>query len=183
MKARSAITAVLLLFVGISVLYVVFNERRSRTTGGKTDGPVTSLGKTPGLATTGGETGDGSAPGRDAAPGGSAHQVVAYYFHGNTRCWTCRTIEAYTEEALKTGFADDLSARKLVWLVVNIEEPDNEHFVEDYKLVTRSLVLTEMENGTEKRWKTLDKTWQLVHDKDAFNAYVTENTRAFLAGN
>jgi hypothetical protein len=84
---------------------------------------------------------------------------------------------------LKTGFADDLSARKLVWLVVNIEEPDNEHFVEDYKLVTRSLVLTEMENGTEKRWKTLDKTWQLVHDKDAFNAYVTENTRAFLAGN
>ena len=28
-------------------------------------------------------------------------KVVAYYFHGNMRCMTCRTIEAYAKEAIQ----------------------------------------------------------------------------------
>ena len=32
-----------------------------------------------------------------------------------------------------------------------------------------------------KDYQRLDKTWQLVHDEDAFRRYVQENTAAMLA--
>jgi hypothetical protein len=56
----------------------------------------------------------------------------------------------------------------------------NEHFVEDFKLVTRSLVLVSYRDGTVARWKNLDKVWQLVRDEELFSQYVRESTRAFL---
>jgi len=34
--------------------------------------------------------------------------VVAFYFHGNVRCATCRKLEAYTDEAIHSGFANAL---------------------------------------------------------------------------
>ena len=34
-----------------------------------------------------------------------ADGVVAFYFHGNVRCATCRKIEAYADEAIHSSFA------------------------------------------------------------------------------
>ena len=106
--------------------------------------------------------------------------VVAFYFHGNTRCATCRKIEAYADEAIHQGFAEALDSSALRWRVVNIEQPDNKHFVEDFQLVTRSVVLAEYREGNVVRWKNLDKVWQLVRDKDGFTSYVQSETREFL---
>jgi hypothetical protein len=106
--------------------------------------------------------------------------VVAYYFHGNVRCKTCRTIEAYAEEAITQGFPDEMASGRLAWRVVNVDEPENQHFVEDLQLVTRSVVLVETKDGEAVRWQSLDKVWQLVRDKDAFVAYVRDATRQFL---
>ena len=33
-----------------------------------------------------------------------AESVVAFYFHGNVRCATCKKIEAYADEAVQQGF-------------------------------------------------------------------------------
>lgn len=106
--------------------------------------------------------------------------VVAFYFHGNTRCATCRKIEAYADEAIHQGFAEALDSSALRWRVVNIEQPDNKHFVQDFQLVTRSVVLAEYREGNVVRWKNLDKVWQLVRDKDGFTSYVQSETREFL---
>ena len=35
-------------------------------------------------------------------------QLVIYYLHGNRRCMTCETLEAYSEEALSTKFVGSL---------------------------------------------------------------------------
>ena len=107
-------------------------------------------------------------------------EVVAYYFHGNLRCRTCRTIEAYSEEAIRSEFADELGSGRLAWRVVNVEEPENEHFVKDFELVTRSLVLTEYEDGEVIHWENLKQVWQLVRDKEQFLDYVHSSTREFL---
>jgi hypothetical protein len=112
--------------------------------------------------------------------GDSAPQVVAYYFHTNYRCSTCRTIEAYSEEAVTAGFVDELAAGTLAWRVVNIEEPENKHYVEDFQLVTKSVVLVEERSGEVVRFKTLDKVWLLTRDRDAFLDYVRDATREFL---
>ena len=106
--------------------------------------------------------------------------VVAYYFHGDFRCRTCLAIERQAHETITADFADELSSGRLIWRALNIEQPGNEHFVEDFKLVTRSLVLVSYRDGAVVRWQNLDKVWQLVRDEELFSQYVRESTRAFL---
>ena len=113
-------------------------------------------------------------------PGDAASQIIAYYFLTNVRCATCRTIEAYSEEAITDGFAAQIAAGTLAWRVVNIDEPENKHFVQDFQLVTKSVVLVEERAGEVVRFETLSKVWLLARDRDAFLDYVRGATREFL---
>jgi hypothetical protein len=108
------------------------------------------------------------------------HRVIAYYFHGAYRCPTCRAIEEYAREGLRDGFPDELQSGMLEWRAVNVEEPQNEHFTSDYELLTRSLVLVDMEGENQTRWKNLERVWDLVGDREAFVSYVQEETTAYL---
>lgn len=107
--------------------------------------------------------------------------VVAYYFHGNKRCSTCRKLEAYSEEAIVGGFASELESGELEWRVVNTDEAANAHFITDFELVTKSVVLVEYRDGEVVRFKNLKLVWQLVGDEDGFVTYVRDETRDFLA--
>jgi hypothetical protein len=107
-------------------------------------------------------------------------KVIAYYFHGTFRCSTCRTIEQYSLEAIQTYFAKELGSGKLEFRPVNIEEPENKHFIQDYQLVTRSLVLSLMSDGKETKWNNLADVWKLVRDKDKFFQYVKDEVEKFL---
>jgi len=106
--------------------------------------------------------------------------VIAYYFHSNRRCATCMKLESYSEEALKTAFEDELADSSLVWRAMNYDEEGNEHFIEDYKLYTKAVVLSRVDDEREVEWKNLDKIWELVGDKDKFIEYVQTETRAFM---
>ena len=119
-------------------------------------------------------------PDKGAMSDAIADGVVAIYFHGNARCATCRKIEAYADEAIAQGFVDELASGRLAWRVVNIDEPGNKHFIEDFQLVTRSVVLVEYREGEVVRWENLDKVWQLVRSKDRFVGYVQGETSEFL---
>ena len=110
-----------------------------------------------------------------------SHRVIAYYFHTTYRCASCRSIEAYSREAIESAFADELKDGRLVWKVVNVEVKGNEHFVKDYQLFTKSVVLVDEVKGKQARWKNLDKVWELLGDKEEFQSYVTAETRAYLA--
>jgi hypothetical protein len=108
--------------------------------------------------------------------------VIAYYFHGKTRCPTCQSIEAYAHEAVDGGFADQLKAGTLQWQVVNFDEPANEHFQKDYELAAPSVVLVRFQGGKQADWRNLPEVWELVGDKKAFVEFVTKSVREFLAG-
>ena len=69
----------------------------------------------------------------------------------------------------------------LAWRVVNVGEKENEHFIKDYRLYTKSLVLVDRRDGEAGRWKNLEKVWTLLGDKDAFQEYVRTETRAYLS--
>lgn len=123
--------------------------------------------------------GAGDAPGTN--PGDSpGTQIVAYYFHGQFRCATCRKLEALSKEAISSGFSKELGSGRLAFRAVNVERPETRHFIKDFQLVTKSLVLVEYKDGKVVRWKNLPKIWQLVRDRDSFIRYVQEETRAFL---
>jgi hypothetical protein len=117
-----------------------------------------------------------------AAPSQSGtHKVIAYYFHTNTRCSTCIKIEAYSKEAILQGFPNELKSGALEMRIINYENEENRHFMKDYKLVSKSLVLVNMVNGKQTEWTNLRVVWQLTGRKDAFLNYVRKEVRDYLA--
>ena len=109
------------------------------------------------------------------------HFVVTY-FHGNRRCTTCKQLEEYSKEAIETGFEKQLADSTLIWRTINYDEDANAHFLEDYKLYTKALILSRVDNGAEQDWVNLAKIWELVGERDEYITYVQEETRKFVAG-
>ncbi len=98
--------------------------------------------------------------------------VIAYYFHGNFRCYNCFTIEQYAKEAIENYFPEQLKNGRLLFQPINIENKGNEHFIQDYQLYTSSLILAVFKNGTQVKWTNLEKVWNYIRDRDAFFQYV-----------
>lgn len=222
MKAKSAITVVLLAFVIVSIGYLAFqrfgSHEQAVAPGG--EAPVSAVaadgkanadssppsdpegqgGEPPGTASQEKAEGRSAAPGdgdrpsiparalsnsqataqNPAAP--AAEKYVAYYFHVTLRCITCKKIEEYSREAVEQGFSRQLREGNLAWRPVNVQLPENRHFIQDYQLFTKSVVVARFVNGERTRHKNLQKIWELVGDKSAFQRYVQDEVRAFLGG-
>ena len=110
----------------------------------------------------------------------SEGKVIVYYFHGSFRCITCTNMEKYSQEAIEGNFKDALASGKLEFRAVNVEDKGNEHFVNDYQLYTKSLILSRVKDGKEVKSKNLDKIWQLVSNKQKFIDYVISELNAFM---
>ncbi len=111
----------------------------------------------------------------------SQEKTIVYYFHGNMRCRTCNKIEAYTKEVINTSFAKELSDGLLEIRIVNTDKSENEHFIKDFQLTNRSIVLVRSRGDDLEKWQNLDRIWLLVRKKEAFQSYIDEETRAFMA--
>jgi hypothetical protein len=107
-------------------------------------------------------------------------QIVVYYLHMNRRCMTCEKLEAYSEEAISTGFVEQLKDSTLIWRVTNFETEGNEHFAKDYQLYSQSVILSRQRDGKELEFKNLDQIWKLVGDKEEFVAYIQTETQQFM---
>ena len=155
MSAKKAILFLLLIFVAVSTVYVFAgSDKRVEA-------------QPPAHAT------DATTP----APA----RIIAYYFHVTVRCTTCKTIEAYSREAILNHFKSDLERGRLEWQVVNVQLPENRHFVKEYQLFTKSVVLVHIANGKSQSYKILNDVWELVGDKAQFQAYIDKETRGYLA--
>jgi len=91
-------------------------------------------------------------------------------------------MEEYSREAIEENFKDEVSSGKLVFKTVNVDEKENNHFVGDYDLYTKSLVLSKVEDGKELMHKNLPRIWECVRDKDTFFAYVVDEIKDYLKG-
>ncbi len=111
---------------------------------------------------------------------GPSSKVIAYYFHGTFRCPTCHKLEQYAKEVIETDFKDALASGRLEFKVVDVEDKGNEHFVNDYQLFTKSLVLSLVKDGKEIRSKNLDKIWEYVGNKQKYFDYVKSEIAGFL---
>lgn len=110
----------------------------------------------------------------------SKPRLVVYYFHGTQRCSNCLKIEAYTKETIDSSFASQLKDSLVVWRMINTDEDANKHYRDDYQLFTKSVVLSHCQDGKQVRWKNLDKIWEHLGDKAAFQAYIRDEVSAYL---
>ena len=97
----------------------------------------------------------------------AATRVVVTYYHGNMRCATCMAIEARSRAAVEQYFPKELKKGTVVWQAVNFEEPANVHFLDDYQLTTKSLVLSFQKKGQEVRYKVVNEVWTHIHGDEA----------------
>jgi len=172
MKTKTIINIVLFSFIFGSVTYLVINEVRSRhrSVAAETDLPAVA---------------DNQVPSSEVAVSGKSspqlsQKVVVYYFHGTARCPTCRKFESYSNEAFQEAFAEELKNGRLEWRVVNVDKLSNKHFVSDYQLYSKSIVIVKIQNGKQIAWKNLNRIWELVRDKETFVKYVQDEVSTYL---
>ena len=168
MSLKDALTNSLLMFVAATCVVLI----------------VKALPQTPppqAVASTSGDNNGAAAAKNNPTPTLAVQDgVKVYYLHGNTRCPTCRTIEAYAQEAVQTAFADELKSGRITWQVINYESPGNEHFATDYEVVAPNVVLAMFKDGKQVKWKGLPEVWEHVGDKAAYFTFVQTSLREFL---
>jgi len=103
------------------------------------------------------------------------NKSVIYYFHGTFRCATCMKIEESARAVFEQNFKNTLEFK-----AVNIEEPENRHFVEDYQLVSKSLILSKIKDGKQVDYKNLNDMWVYIRDEQKFNTWLKEEISGFL---
>lgn len=113
-------------------------------------------------------------------PQNAKTKFIAYYFHGTYRCPSCKTIEEWSYEAIKNSFQDELKNGRLVLKAFNVEEEQNRHFIKDYSLYTKSLIISKMNGEKEIEWKNLDKVWQLLRNQEKFFSYVESEIGKYM---
>lgn len=127
------------------------------------------------------QTKEDSGPGvAETLPAVKGPQVVMTYFLIGTRCESCRKIEALARATAEDDFADELAAHKLIFRVVDTSEPANGHFLTDYKLTSKTVVISRRVDGRDNDWKDMDRVWELLDDGPAFHAYLGKQVREFL---
>ena len=114
---------------------------------------------------------------------GPSHQVIACYFHRTVRCPTCRTISAYIEESVKTGFASQLKNGSVRIVMIDFQDAKNQQYTQAYGIEGPTLVLMDVRDGKVKAWKPAPKVWSLVGQKDEFFKYVRGEVQGYLDGN
>jgi hypothetical protein len=199
MNAKTIITTLLLLFVTASVAYLVvgkLGEKSDRVSAPYVEpappdpSPTDLSGNAPDSGTTTprvaspSKTPAAALPASDPGPatGSPETYVNVYYFHGYNRCITCRTMELYTREAVNDAFLKELGDGSLHLSVLNMQDPVNETYVEDFQLKYYMVVIERIVDGKRREWKKLEGIWDLVKDKEGFKKYIQEETRAYLKG-
>lgn len=162
MSFKSIVRIVLLIFVVGSVVFLVARESGLGPFKGDAPPPAPAAAPAP----------------RPAEP--AAERYALFYFHGYRRCFTCRAIEQYLEEAVRQDYARRLPGGGLEWRPVNVEEPRNRRYIRDFNLVSSSAVIAEMRGEEPGRTKTLDLVWRLVRDKSSFMTYVRGEIEDFV---
>ncbi len=85
--------------------------------------------------------------------------VLVRYFHGDVRCTTCMQFEDWSKTATEK-FPAELSDGRLEWQLINFDQPENKHYIKDYGLADKSLVLVREEDGKTVRWKNVEEFWE-----------------------
>lgn len=102
--------------------------------------------------------------------GSIAHaETNVSYFHNSVRCATCHKMEKWSSEAVKE--------LPVVFESVNTDEAENKHFLTDYGLYSKSVVVRDTASG---KWKNLDKIWNHVGNEQEFKLYIQSEVQNFL---
>ena len=89
-------------------------------------------------------------------------------------------IERLTRETVEKNFAAEIASGRIVLNTINLDGPGNEHFVQDYQLISKTVIVSDRAKGQEVQWENLQEVWSKQKDEQAFEAYVVDAVRRHL---
>jgi thiol-disulfide isomerase/thioredoxin len=120
------------------------------------------------------------APAADAKADAKKDRVVVMYFHRTQRCPTCLKMGAYTEEAVKTGFAREIKERKVAFHYIDFQDEKNAAYTKAYGITGPTLIVAKASGAKASEYKNLEEMWTKVREKPDFVEYVQANVRSYL---
>jgi len=183
MKSKNLIIVVLLAFIAFSVVFLVYKEIKEgkAVEESKSAKVIANADASHQRAESGLQSNDiEETAGKKSILHAKKPKIIAYYLHATHRCWTCLAMEQYSKEAIELYFAKELKNGKLEFRVINYDEPENRHYLDDYELYTKSLIISLYDGDTQLKWKNLKDIWTHVRDKEAFYQYVKSEINQLL---
>lgn len=151
-KSKKILTGLLLLFVFASILAMLIRETRSTQ-----------------------NTSSDMEQSKQTQVQLSDNIVTVYYFHGNQRCFTCNEIEKLTRQAVENEFSQQVASGKILMQSINVDLKENEHFIKDFELTIRSVVMQKGEH-----YEKFDEVWSLIREPEKFIAYIQNGLTRIL---
>lgn len=115
-----------------------------------------------------------------AQPGVAPDVIQVTYFSSDVRCATCIRIERLTRETVEKNFPAEIKSGRIVLQTINLDGPGNEHYVQDYQLISKTVIVSDRAKGQEVGWENLQDVWSKQKDERAFEAYVVDAVHRHL---
>jgi hypothetical protein len=106
--------------------------------------------------------------------------VIIYQFHRRFRCDACYKLEEAINEGLKTHFPEELKTGKLVYRVLDLDAPGTEKFEKKYDFFYNTVIVVDVENGKEIRFKNLEDVWGMVEEKETVIKFIRAHVEEYL---
>ncbi len=118
------------------------------------------------------------AAGAEAAKTPPKDRVVVMYFHRTQRCPTCLKMGSYSEQAVASGFADQVKKGTVEFHYIDFQNEKNASYAKAYKITGPALIMAKVVDGKVAEFKDLKDIWSNVGDKKAFFKYVQDQVTA-----
>ncbi len=165
---KKIITIILGLFVLLSMAVLIYKEVTKEQVATPVVNPVVTIVATPIIKI------------KATTVISSKKWIDATYFMTTQRCYTCKLMERYIKESLSENFKIQMSDKKIQFQAINIDLPENKHYIKDYKLYTKSFVLSLKKDGKEEKWINCDKIWDLARNEQGFKKYIKEQVQTYM---
>lgn len=114
---------------------------------------------------------------REATAAGKSGNVEAYYFHFNTRCVTCKAVEAEAKADLEILYPELVKSGKVSFKAVNLDDPSSKAIAEKLGVNGQTLLLV---NGTQRINITNEGFLYARNDPEKFKAVIKEKVDGLL---
>jgi thiol-disulfide isomerase/thioredoxin len=109
-----------------------------------------------------------------------ADRVVVMYFHRTERCPTCLKMGSYTEEAVKSGFAEQLKSGKVESHFIDFQDAKNAELTQGYGVAGPTLIVARVAGNKVTEYQNLQEIWTKARDRASFVEYVQSNIKGYL---
>ena len=113
----------------------------------------------------------------------AVEKLEIYHFHGNTQCYSCKTVGAYAEETVNTYFADELKSGKIVFGHINAQLPENAGLANKYGVTGSSLWIGIYTKDGKFSAEENVNVWYKISNKGGYINYLKGIIEQKLAGN